>query len=284
MQANKKYKPRYNSLMKNPLSYTYVKISKKDDLTDIEVTGEVNHRDGALYFGPYTSRSTVERGIEGIKECYGLLCSNSNKKSSSPCLNYSLGLCIGICIDDEARKKYSEIVEKVIDIINGSYNSIVDYMTEKMNSASESFDFERAARYRDYIKAVNYLIAQNKVAEYFKENKNIILAESLDENLVKVFLLAGNKVLYSQSYRIKDYTLEQLISELKEHIEAHFSKDKLPLYIVSAEDIDEAQIIYSYLKKENNRCRHLELDDNSLTSLAIDKDLADLIYSDLKNT
>lgn len=280
----KEYKPPYNRLMKNPLSYTYVKISKKHNLDIIEVTSEVHYDDEALYFGPYTSRSTVERAIEGIKECYGLLCSNSYKKSSSPCLNYSLGLCIGICFSEKARNMYSEIINKLIKLLTGSHRAIIDDMNKKMNSASENFDFEGAAKYRDYIRAVNYLIAHNKVVEYVRESKNIILAEALDKELVKFFLLTGNKVLYSQIYKVKNYKADQLISELKHHVGVYFCQKNHPLNIVSQEDIDEAQIIYPYLTREHNQCKHLELTENCLNSSAIDKALQNLIFSALESS
>ncbi len=280
----KEYKPRYNSLMKNPLTYTYLKISKKDNFTDMEVTREVDNRQEALYFGPYTSTSssTVERAIEGIKVCYKLLCSNSNKKSSSPCLNYSLDLCIGLCIRDEAWEKYSEIIAKLVAMLTGSDRSILNDMKEKMNTASENFDFETAASYRDYIKAVTYLIGQNQVAEYTKENKKIIIAEALDEDLVKVFLVRGNKVLYSESYKLKDYSIDQLICQLKGLISVHFSKGSQDLDIIAAEDMDEGQIIYSYLKKESKDRKHLVLSDKSLNKASLDKELRDLINKLLK--
>lgn len=128
---------------------------------------------------------------------------------------------------------------------------------------------------------MNYLITQNKVAEYTKENRNIILAEALAKDVVKVFLVEGNKVMYSQIYRLKDYTIEQLISELKGHILSYFSKEIQDLNIIDPEDIDEAHIIYSYLKKENKQCKHLVISDNFFNNSLIDKELENLIYNQL---
>lgn len=103
-------KHEYNRKMKSPMSYTYIKIGTKEKYPKIEISSECSDIDNNLYFGPYTSRNTVERGIEGLKTWGKILCS-SNFEKASPCLNYSLGSCIGMCFSASGKNIPSYSIE-----------------------------------------------------------------------------------------------------------------------------------------------------------------------------
>ena len=126
-------KPPYNRKMKNPKAYTYVVISNSDVPDKIKVTDQPGHENNNLLFGPYASRSTTERAIQTIKDFYKINCSNPGKRKS-PCLNYSLGLCIGTCLGGETAKFYDSIISKIIALLNGSDSCILNEMKEKMQS------------------------------------------------------------------------------------------------------------------------------------------------------
>jgi excinuclease ABC subunit C len=247
----KKLKPIYNKLMKSPLSYTYVKIQIDDRYSNIEITSIFDENDCNLYFGPYTNKSTVERAIRGIKEYYKILCSNPSKKNTA-CLNYSLGLCIGMCLGGPAAEQYHNIVGKIAALLNGTDMSILKEMEEKMLSASEKFDFETAAKYRDYIDAVNTLIHKGEVIDFTEESKNIVMIEKLNDRIIKLFLVKRNKVLFSEKYKLQCTDINQLNAVIKSNILTHFNTTTFNLPIeVRKDEIDEAQIIYSYLKSSN---------------------------------
>jgi excinuclease ABC subunit C len=131
-------------------------------------------------------------------------------------------------------------------------------MENKMSSLSENLDFEGAAKYRDYISAVNYLINKVKVVEYAKDNKNIVLLESLSDDSIKFFLIKGNKILFSEKYILNDFEIEQLKLMFKNNILSCFdNKAQTDTLEIGKEEIDDAQIIYTYLKNSSNNCRHI---------------------------
>lgn len=260
----KEIKPIYNKLMKSPKSYSYIKIKINEKYPDIERSNEIVKNDGNLYFGPYTNKNTVEKGIQGIKEFNKILC-NGNPRKASACLNYSLGLCIGICMNDERQEQYLDIIDKIINLLNGTDKYIIEAMENKMNSLSENLDFECAAKYRDYISAVNYLINKAKVVEYTNENKNIVLLEHLSDDTVKFFLIKGNKILFSEKYILTDYKVEQLKLIFKNNILSYFdNKIQTDALEIGKEEIDDAQIIYTYLKNSSNNCKHTVIPDKLL--------------------
>lgn len=276
----KEIKPIYNKLMKSPKSYSYIKIKISEQCPDIEISNEANKDDGNLYFGPYTSKNTVVRAINGMRECCKILCGNSSRKASS-CLNYSLGLCIGMCLDGAPQKQYFDTIHKIILLLNGTDKSILQEMEHKMTVASEKFDFENAAKYRDYISAVNYLLNNVKIIKFTEDNKNIALLEYLSDTTFKFFLIKGNKVLFSKKYDLESFTLEELKSTLKSIILTYFNDKSLKNPIkIGKEDIDEAQIIYTYLKSKASSCRHVVISKkwlNTSNNINIDKAISKLL-------
>jgi len=270
----KEIKPTYNRLMKTPMSYAYIKVKIHEEYPDIEISNEYIENDGNIYFGPYTNSKALERGLQGIRECCKILCNNFSRKTSS-CLNYSLGLCIGICLDNISREQYIDIFNKILSLLNGTDKSILNEMERKMNSAAEKFDFKTAAKYRDYITSVNYILDKLNVVEFSNENKNIVMLESLDNNIFKLFIIKGNKIIFSEKYNLREVSLEELKAIFKSNIKHYFSNISVnSSFAIGKEDLDEAQIIYSYLKSNSSNCTHTIIPEKWLhaeTNLDINK-------------
>jgi excinuclease ABC subunit C len=274
--------PIYNRLLKSPKSYSYVKVSINEKCPTLEVSSESDKNDGNLYFGPYTNKNTVDRGLQGIKECCKILCGSASQKASS-CLNYSLGLCIGMCLGDAPREQYLAILDKIVKLFSGTDKSIIEAMEQNMHTASEKLDFESAARHRDYIRAVNYLIRKVKVIEYTEKNKNIVVLEHLSNDSLKLFLIKGNKVLFSEKYSMEDFDFEKLKLIVKSNILAYFSnsaqKDSIK---IGREEVDESQIIYSYLNSKSSNCKHVIIPEkwlNASNNIKLDNALDKLFAS-----
>ncbi|OPJ62985.1 GIY-YIG nuclease family protein [Clostridium chromiireducens] len=274
----KEIKPAYNRLMKNPKSYSYIKIILNENFPSIETSHESSKTDGNIYFGPYSRRNLVERGIYGLKEYFKILC-NNNSKNSSSCINHSLGLCIGMCFNHSALEEYLNILNKIVKLLSGTDNSILDEMECIMKNSSEKFDFENAAKYRDYINAVNYLIDRINVVKFTENNANIALLEYLDNNSFKFFLIKGNNMLFKKKYFIKDADSKDLKSLLINEVVRCFNHENINYPIdIGKEEIDQSQIIYTYLKSKTNDCNYAVISDKLLNSPGnIDNVIANLL-------
>lgn len=274
----KEIKPIYNRKMKSPLSYTYIKIDK--DYTNIEISNDSVKEDENFYFGPYTSKSTAEKGLQALKEYYKIVCSGNYRKAS-PCLNYSLGSCIGFCFDDSVKEEYKNILCEIIEILNGTNTRVLEEIEHNMNIASERFDFENAAKYRDYITVINSLINREKVIEFIEGNKHIALMQYLSEDSFKFFLISGGKVLFSEKYNIPSSNTESLKLTLRNNILHYFKLENLKgLIEIGKDQIDEAQIIYSYLKGNQNNCRYTVISEEFIdekNTVCIDSIIAILL-------
>lgn len=250
----KELQPFYNKLMKSPQSYTYIVIRMDQELDRIVLSNHLLENDNYLYFGPFTSKNSAEKAILGLKEFLKIACSHSIY-NNSPCLNYSLGLCVGMCFKKSALEQYHNNINRIIALFEGTDNSIIDEMNQKMIHASENFDYERASMIRDYLEAIHSLLKKEKVIDFTKEMNNIVFIESISDYLQKLFLIKGNKVLFTHLYKLDKTNIKRLVFEIKSKILVYFKKDTYPSSIISKDEIDEAQIIYSYLT--SSPCKYL---------------------------
>lgn len=274
----KELKPHFNKKMKSPQSYIYLVIKMAAGKRVLEMSSSIEENDGNLYFGPFLNKYTVERAITGIKDAFKINCSNPSMKHG-PCLNYSLGLCIGVCLGGSALEQYNRILDKIIAFLNGTDTEILEEIEQKMLTAAEQFQFEVAAKYRNILETVNALLYKEKVIEFTAANQNIVVVESIDESAIKFFLIKGNNLLYCE--KIKN---QQNLEIIKNNIFTFFknSKHSSPL-VISKDDIDEAQIIYSYLK--SGICRYQIIPDQWLESenvTVIDDAVEGLLNAELK--
>jgi excinuclease ABC subunit C len=252
----KQLKPPYNRQMKNPLSYCYIVIDRVSLNRKMEVSGSRNENDDRIYFGPFTKVKAVEKALIGLKETFQILCSNQAGKGSA-CLNYSLGKCCGICLGGKALERYHEILDKFIALLDGTDDSLLEEMEMMMEQAAEDFDFETAAELRDKIDAVKFLLYREKVIDFTIENNKILVMEKLDGERIKVLLIQGTEVIYSQKFYMCKMDIEAIQSSIITSFRAGETRQTL-----SRDEMDAAQIIYRYLN--SNKGSYLTILDHWL--------------------
>lgn len=257
-QLIKSIKPLYNRMMKSPQSFIYISISLTGIHRKIDIAYKPVENDGKVYFGPFTSRSNVERAIRGLKECFKLNCSNPNGTNSA-CLNYSLGSCLGRCLGGTAEQQYNDILDRFIGFLKGNDMSILEDMNQMMLNASEAFDFEAASAYRDHTQAVSSLLKKEKVIEFTEDNHNIVAFEKLTDSTIKLFLIKRTDILFSHNYAAAG----NIEKKIKNHILAYFKNDESNAAgDVCSHEIDAAHIIYRYL--HSGSCSYLIIPENWL--------------------
>ena len=171
-QLIREIKPIFNRMMKSPQAYIYIRIQMDDGYQRIEIRSSPN-KPNSLYFGPYTSKHTVGRALQGIKNFYKIICSNPSNKNT-PCLNYSLGLCIGMCLGGATLDQYNGIINKIIGLLEGTDTSMLEIFEQRMIEASETFEFEKAAKYRNTLDTIHSLLNKEKVIEFTESDKNMV--------------------------------------------------------------------------------------------------------------
>jgi len=145
----KKYKPRYNILLKDDKTYPWICI-KKEPFPRVFFTRKVI-RDGSDYFGPFTSVKTIRSLLDLIRNLYPLRTCNYDlskekieAKKYKVCLEYHLGNCLAPCVGKVAAETYNANIAAIRDIIKGNFKSAFKALHEEMNSYAERMEFEKA--------------------------------------------------------------------------------------------------------------------------------------------
>jgi excinuclease ABC subunit C len=185
-----------------------------------------------------------------------------------------------MCTSDPSEEHYSALVDEVIKLLRGNDLSILEDMEQNMHICASNFDFESAAKYRDYIRAVKHLTNTAKIISFIESNKSIALVELFNDQEFKFVLMRYNKMLFTGMYNLDDYSIDELKDEIKSNIMIHFSDALGETSNVGVDEIDEVHIIYNYLKRKEGKYKYLPIQqnwiDNADTS-SIDRAVGELI-------
>lgn len=268
----KRIKPQYNSQMKNDKKYPFIMINVEEDYPRPEICLE-RFEDGALYFGPFSSLSHVEAAIDGIIEYFGLRkCSSLSRLNSSLCLHYELSNCPGVCQKLISREAYHGRIIKVAEFLEGKDKETLKNLKKLMEGCAERLDFEGAVKYRDYIEGMDYVVNKVRMLRQTERGKYIIALEVFGENRIKVFFICGHRLLLKQELGLVEIlntdTKEEIIGLALKHFSGENTGD---IKDISKEDVDRAQIIYSYIKGSKNNLYHTVIYKSYISNRDISK-------------
>ena len=165
----KENKPKYNIMLKDGKSYPFIKITN-ERYPRLIITRQVK-KDGGLYFGPYPdvgAANEIKRLLDRIfpfRKC--------TNPPSKVCFYYHIGQCMAhtICKKDEAF--FKAMAQEVSDFLKGQDDKIIDGLKEKMTTAAQTMEFERAAEYRDLIQAIGTLRTKQRVMAKDLQNRDV---------------------------------------------------------------------------------------------------------------
>lgn len=247
-----KHQPFYNILLKDGKMFPYIKIDMKEDFPRLEIVRKVKKDDGAKYFGPYIAGidpreilKTISFAFK-IRTCKSKITEGSTAKRE--CLNYSLGLCLAPCTGRVTKAEYAEEIKKVIRFLNGNDDEIEQILTEKMQTASNLQNFERAIELRECLKMIAKL-KQRVVANLPKDVDKDIFAYHTDglNGVVTVVVVRAGKILGVANFVQSDAELEEA-QTLFNFIAEYYSKTIVPNEIIANYEIDE-KLLREYLGK-----------------------------------
>ena len=246
----KKYQPYYNILLKDGKAFPYIKINLHDEFPKFEITRKIKKNDGAKYFGPYFAGIDPRAILETIQSAFKIRnCSHkfsSGKPLKRECLNYSLGLCLAPCTNRVTREEYMEEIKKAINFLNGNDEEIEKILLEKMVTASNNENFERAIELRESLKMVAKL-KQRVVANMPKDVDKDVIAYVTDglSGVLTIMVIRSGKILGIQNYTQTDMSEEDTIFNF---MMQYYQNSLPPHEIILSHPIDE-KLICKFLEK-----------------------------------
>ena len=249
----KKYKPKYNILLKDDKTYPYIKVHTKEAFPRISVTRRVKLGDGK-YFGPFMGGVSCKDIVDVAARVYHIrTCGVAiTEKPKKPCLNYHLGRCGAPCAHDISREEYAVCVEKALAFLGGNYEEAEALLTQKMNAFAENEEFELALEYRNKIEMLSRLgerritaMPRDVDADIWAYASNGLYAS------ISVLVTRGGIMQGSRSYSLDEGAgdrAESFLSFLTQYYAAH----AFPHEIVLDEQIDDA-LFLSYAEERAGR-------------------------------
>ena len=219
----KEHNPKYNTMLKDGKSYPFLKATIQEDFPRFVLARQMK-RDGAKYFGPFTSGAAIRDTIEllnklfHLRNCRKVLPRDVGKER--PCLYHQMGQCLAPCQGSVDREEYRDNFQKALSFLNGNTKEVLKDLQQKMEQLAQNMQFEEAAVYRDLIDSVRQVTERQKITSDDQEDRDIIaIARNEDEAVVQVFFIRGGKLIGREHYY-----LSGVLEEEEGHILSAFIK------------------------------------------------------------
>ncbi len=202
----KKWKPRYNINLKDGKTYPVLKITN-EEFPRIYRTRRIIF-DGSLYYGPYTSANQLDIYLKLIDKLFPLRkCRGKLKKREHPCLNYYIGRCLSPCTGKITKEEYLKLVGKVKELLSGKTEKLIKELKEEMLVAANKLEFERAAKIRDNINAIELSVSNQNVVDFSRLNRDYIGFHSREHlACFAVFQSRDGKLIGREIYNTESFT------------------------------------------------------------------------------
>ena len=257
LEANliKKHQPYYNVMLKDDKKYPYVCITWSEDYPRIFITRKrraTKKRD--RYYGPYVDTRLLRYTLHIIKRVFPLRQRRQPLFKDRPCLNYDMGRCPGVCQSMITPEDYKKIVNKVAMVFQGRTDELTSTLQTQMEKAGERLDFEKAAQYRDQIKALSNLNADQKVSlpDDTVSRDAIALAADDKHCCIQLFQIRAGKLVGRLGF-FADATSGTPGAILQKVLEEHYSTVEpveIPTEILVQHELPEGEILTEWLSTQ----------------------------------
>ena len=258
----KKYRPPYNVRMRDDKSYPYITITD-EEFPRVMFTRKVR-KDKARYFGPYTSAFAVRDTLGLLHKVFPLIpCGKSwsGAEVQRPCLYYHLGRCLGPCAGLADRAEYQGVLDKVGAFLDGKEEGIRDDLEREMGEAAEALDFERAAKIRDQVKAIESVM-QRQQAVTDKGGDQDVIAVVKDErgSAIQMLYIRGGKLIGQRQYMLDNASEASPGLAVQEFVKQYYADaPEVPKEILLPVEIEERLVVQSWLRSRKGSAVTVEV-------------------------
>ena len=279
----KKYRPKYNILLKDDKHYPFIKVTLSEDFPRVISTRKVT-KDGSKYFGPYVDGNSVKDIIELIKKTFPIRTCKKNivegAKPIRPCLNYQIGLCKAPCAEYINKSDYREIIDDVIKLLSGKQLDIVENFKINMEKAAENLEFEKAAMLRDKINIIEKIGEKQKIILNNFDNEDYIsLYSDEKDTCFQVFFLRNGKIIGREHFIIEDTFDTNSSTLISNFLKEFYGGTAYIPRIIYVPDVEDRELLEQWLtlKRENKSTIKVPIKGEK-------KSILDLVQKNAKTT
>ena len=251
----KQYQPKYNILLKDDKGYHYIKVTKGEWPT-ISASFDTDDKN-AEYLGPYVSGYVVKQTIDEVKKIFRL--PHCNKlfpqcidRKSRPCLNFHIKNCSAPCSGKISAAEYRETVKLAVEFLKGDVNKSVASMREEMEQAAENLEFEKAAKLRDRITAVEKIRDRQKIySSTYKRQDIIALAVTPEAACFEVFVFDDGRLVDREEFLID--SVDDLAAARSEFLRRYYTiRQNIPPRVTVDGEVEDKELIEKWLSEKRS--------------------------------
>ncbi|MDG2416927.1 MAG: excinuclease ABC subunit UvrC [Pelagibacterales bacterium] len=252
LEANliKRIKPQYNILLRDDKSFPYILINYEHDYPQIKKHRGKQSIKGK-YFGPFATISSLDYTLKILQKVFLLRSCEDTifENRTKPCLLYQIERCSGPCVDYTINKEdYLESVKSAEDFLSGKHSNLQEELSQKMESESNSLNFEKAASYRDKIVALTQIQSQQNINLKDIKNTDVIsIARQGNKSCIQVFIYRSGQNWGNRSYFPKHSDEDQTSEILERFIVDFYTKYSPPREVLINHVLNDESLIVSSL-------------------------------------
>ena len=252
----KLHRPKYNVLLKDDKMYPYIKITLNEDYPTVRITRK-KFNDGAKYFGPYTNAFAVKETVEFLNKTFKLKhCRKIFKdgKYETPCLNYHIKRCMGICQGNVSKEEYMKVINQVIDVLDGKSEALIKKIDADMQKASSELNFEKAAELRDKKVSLENLMQKQKMDSFSENNIDVIgIVKYLDKASIEVFNIRNSRMIGGKNFILKDVEEFSESDLIFDFMKQYYNDGNVPDKIMFRYEFPDMELARNLLMKIGNK-------------------------------
>lgn len=259
-----KHKPRFNIRLRDDKSYPYLALTTSEEWPRATVMRGKRHR-GNRYFGPYAHAYAIRQTLDLLLRTFPVrTCTNEKFKrhatNGRPCLLFHIERCSGPCVGEVTPEAYQVHLDGLADFLSGRSEGLVEGLRAEMSSAAESLEYERAARVRDRLLAVERALARQEVASTSREDFDVIALEEDDLEAAMVMLSVRNGRLTGQATsivdKVEDVTTAELVGRM---LQAMYGDEVPPPEVLVQELPDSPEVLTDWLAERRGSAMDLRV-------------------------
>lgn len=255
----KKYRPKYNILLKDDKHYPYIKVTINEPYPQVMKVRKLK-KDGAKYYGPYVSGITLKNTLELVQKLFKPPSCHrrfpQDIKKGRPCLNYHINNCFAPCTGKVSKEEYRQVYFNICRFLDGNHKELIASLKADMNAAAEKRQYERAADLRDKIRAIQDIEERQKIINTAKQDNRDVIALAREDTVAfcEVFFIRSGKVIGHENYKI-DNTKHSSESEILTDFVKQFyqASDAIPDEILTEYEIEDCEAIAEWLRSIKNK-------------------------------
>ena len=257
LEANliKKHKPKFNILLRDDKSFPFIFIGNKEKWSQIKRHRGKKIKEG-FYFGPFASAGSANWTIKMIQKIFHLrVCDDTVfKNRKRPCILYQIKRCSAPCVGYIDINEYKKTVDDAIEFVSGKSRKIQKSLSNQMEKASESLDFEKAGILRDRIKSLNIIQSSQRINEANLVEADVIAAyKESGQTCIQVFFYRSKQNWGNQAFFPKHDPDENLGNILNSFVSQFYENKSVPSSIILSQEIKEKILIEQTLSQKEGK-------------------------------